>query len=342
MRRRHILQFTALSTLGMFFSPVLNSCSNQVKPSVTTTQPQGGIETKPLNIALIPWIGWGRVQIAEVQGFFKEAGLNVNQILFQTVTEVNTALLSKKADLAWLVAVDLVTLTAQVPDLKFILVADYSGAVDAILGHGIEKPADLKGKKLAREDIPYEVVFVEKYLQFAGLTDQDVEIISMPVPDASAAFVAGKVDAVATYEPFITKSLQERPGSKRLFTAEKSNIIPNGLAGPGEVLQTRREEILAYMRALDKAMKFSQENPQEANEIVAKWVGISAEDVGKQMKQINLLDNAANKAIAFSPGHPLSVAASIDSAAPILVKAGKAPKIVAGKDLIDDSFINAL
>jgi NitT/TauT family transport system substrate-binding protein len=333
MRRRQLLQTSALFTLGALSTAALNGCNNQ-----TSSTPS----TKPLEIAVLPWIGWGRIQIAEAKGFFKEAGLKVNHTTFQTVTEVNTALLAKRMDLGWLVATDLLVLSNQVAGLKLIQVADFSGEVDTILGNGINNPMELKGKKLAREDAPYEIVFVGRFLQSIGLTTDDVEIISMPGPDAAAAFAAGKVDAAAIYEPFVTKALKERPGSKALFTAKDSNVIANGLAGHSEILTSRREEILSYLRVLDKAMKYAEVNPQECNEIIAKWTGSKSEEIAAQLKQVNMLDLAANKATAFAEGHPLNLAASLDAAAPILLKAGKIPKLVAGKDLVDDSFVKAI
>jgi NitT/TauT family transport system substrate-binding protein len=338
MRRRQLLQTSALFTLGALSTAALNGCNNQSNPTATSGSPS----TKPLEIGLVPWIGWGRIHIAEAKGMFKESGLNIKHTEFQTVTDANTAFLSKKIDLCWLVATDLIVLTNQVPGMKMVQVADFSGEVDTILGHGINSPADLKGKKLAREDAPYEIVFVERYLQSIGLTTKDVEIISLPGPDAAAAFAAGKVDAAAIYEPFVTKARQERSGSTVLFTAKDSNVIANGLAGHADALTRRREEILTYLRVLDKAMKYAEVNPKECNELIAQWTGSKPEEIAAQLKQVNMLDLAANKTTAFAAGHPLNLAASLDAAAAILVKAGKAPKIVAGKDLVDDSFVKAL
>jgi hypothetical protein len=60
------------------------------------------------------------------------------------------------------------------------------------------------------------------------------------------------------------------------------------------------------------------------------------------MAQVRLLDIAANKSIVFDEKNPLNVINSIDSAAPILTKAGKISKTLAGKDLVDSSFVRSL
>jgi NitT/TauT family transport system substrate-binding protein len=337
MHRREIIRYSALFTLGALSTYSLASC-NQNQTSSSNTQSG----KSPLRVALIPWIGWGSAQIAEVKGFFKEEGVDVKQTVFQTVSEVNTALLSGQMDLAWLVAVDLLVLTEKAPDLKFIYASDYSGEVDAIVGHGINTPSDLKGKKLAREDIPYEIVFTGSYLNSIGLNDKDVEILSLAVPDAAAAFVAGKVDAATIYEPFIGKALKERPGSKVLYTAKGTNIIPNGLAGSDKFLQARRNDILAYLRAINKGLKFIKESAPEANEILAKWTGTTAKDITDQMSRIKLLDIQENQSIVFNDKDALNVIKSIDSAAPILVQANKVSQVVSGAKLVDGSFIKAL
>jgi NitT/TauT family transport system substrate-binding protein len=339
MRRRDILRSSALLSISAVATAILGSCGQQTstKDAATNSAPKA-----PLHIAMIPWIGWGSAHIAEVKGFFKEEGIEVKQTVFQTVSEVNTALLSKKVDMSWLVAVDLLVLAAQAPDLKFIYASDYSGEVDAIVSNGINSSADLKGKKIAREDIPYEVVFTNKYLASVGLTEKDVQIVSLAVPDAHTAFIAGKVDAATIYEPFVGKALKGRPGSKVLYTAKGSNVIANGLAADSSVLKTRREDVLAYLRAIAKAMKFAAANPQETNELLAKWVGATPAEVTSQMTQVRLLDMAANKSIVFDQANPLNVINSIDAATPILTTAGKISKTLAGKDLVDGSFVNAL
>jgi NitT/TauT family transport system substrate-binding protein len=336
MRRRTLIQSSALLAASAVTTALFGGCSSQ-KPAATSSATNGA----PLRIGVVPWIGWSSTKIAEVKGFFQEAGVNVQQTVFQTVSEVNTALLAKQIDIAGLVAVDLVVLGAQVPDLKFFMVSDYSGEVDAILGRGINSPEDLRGKKLAREDIPYEVTFVGRYLESIGLTEQDVEIISLPSADAATALIAGKVDAAATYAPFIGNVLKQSPDAKVLFSAKDSNIIINGFAAQAEVLKTRREEILAYMRAYDKAMQFAKTNESEALDITAKWTGITAPEVKAQLAQVDVYDLAKNKSVAFNSGNPLNVANSIDEGGKVLVKAKKAAKTLDGKSLIDPSFVES-
>lgn len=297
---------------------------------------------KTLRVGLVPWLGWGETKIAEVQGYFEEAGIEVEQTVFQSVTEVNTAFLSNQVDLVWLVASDLVVLSDSTSGLKFIYASDYSGEVDAIVGRNVADPKELVGKTIAREEVPYEIVFVNKFLESAGLSKDEVNVVPLTAADGSVALVAENLDAVATYEPFVSNALKASDDNTILFTAAGTNIIVNGLAGQEDLLESRREDVVAYLTALEKANQFRADNPEEANKIIADWIEVSPEEVADLMSKITMLDIADNKAIAFSETNDLNAANSISDAGPILVEAGVAKQEIPGEELVDASFVNAI
>jgi NitT/TauT family transport system substrate-binding protein len=344
MRRRDIIRSSAFFAVGAVSTSIFGGCVQEPPTPIASPEADKPVGSQgQLQIAFLPWIGWSGAHIAEVKGFFKEQGLDVKQTIYKDGPASNAALFEKKADLAWLVALDLLVADEKFPDLKFIYGSDYSGGVDAIVGNsGIKNLADIKGKKIAREDIPYEIVFTTEGLKSVNLNTEDVKIVSLTVPEAYEAFKAGKVDAATLYEPFIGKALKAKPGAKVLYTAKNSNTISDGLVGYGSVLKSRRADVLAYLKAMDKGTKYIKANPKEANEIIAKWIGITPAEVAEQLLQVELFDLEKNKSMIFNDGNPLNVIASIDSAAPILRKAGKLTKSSAGKDLVDDSFVKAL
>ena len=203
-------------------------------------------------------------------------------------------------------------------------------------------PADLAGKTLAREEVPYEIVFVEKFLEFADLSKDDVNVVPLTAADGSVALVAENLDAVATYEPFVSNALNASDENTILFSAAGTNIIVNGLASSEAFLTERRDDVLAYLRAVEKANQFRDNNQAEAYQIIADWIGVSPEEVADLMGKITLLDAADNKVIAFAADNDLNVADSIDSAGPILVEAGVAKQAIPGEELVDGSFVAEL
>jgi NitT/TauT family transport system substrate-binding protein len=339
MHRRTVIKTSALFALGAFASAGFSSCGNS---SQTASKGDAQAPSGPLRVALVPWLGWGQIHIAENKNFFKAEGVEVEQTIFQTVSDANAALLANKADLLWVVAADLVVLSQTLPDLKFILASDYSGEVDAILGTDIQTAEDTEGKKFAREDVPYEVVFMGKYLETLGLTEKDVDILPLAVPEAATALATGKLDAATLYEPFVSRAVKERKDLKVLFSPAGTNIIINGLVARGEAIANRRKDILAYMRALNKGVDFAKANPAEAHELIGKWVGLEGAEVAELMSKVDLLDIEKNKKVAFNSQNKLNVANSIDSAVPILIGAGKITKSAAGASFVDASFVEEL
>lgn len=333
--RRSILKWFGLFLLGCLI-PFLTVACNSPQASTSSSA-----SDTPLIVGTSPWAGFQGQYIAAAKDFFSAEGIKVEEQYFQATTDVNTALIAGKLDLGWIGGTDLITLVGQNPSLKAIMLSDYSNGADGIIARGVSKPEDLRGKTFAREDAPFALVFVGEYLKQGGLTENDVKIVSLSAADSAAAFGAGKVDAAATYEPFLSKALKEGNGEV-VFTTKDTNIIPNLLAVRGEVLEQRREDVLAYMRAIGKGIDLAASNPEEAAKIVAEKLGLTPEEIPEQLAGIKTFDIAGNKTGPFNPDDPLYLQKSFESAAQTLFESGKTPNLVNAASLIDDSLIKSL
>lgn len=335
--RRSILRWFALFLVGCLL-PVMAVACNSPQTSTSSSAPASN---KPLIVGTSPWAGFQGQYIAAAKDFFSGEGVKVEEQYFQTTSDVNTALAAGKLDLGWIGGTDLITLVAQNPSLKAIMLSDYSNGADGIIARGISKPEDLKGKTFAREDAPFELVFVGEYLKQGGLTEKDLKIVSLSAADSATAFASGKVDAAATYEPFLAKAVKEGKGEV-VFTTKDTNIIPNLLAARGEVLEQRREEVLAYMRAVGKGVDLARSNPDEAASIIAQKLGVKPEEIPDQLAGIRTFDIAGNKEQPFNASNPLYLQKSFESAVQILHATGKIPNTIDAASLIDDSLIKSL
>ncbi len=333
--RRSFLKWFALFLVGCLIPFYSIACS------VQTPNASGANSGQPLSVGISAWAGFKGHYVATDKNYFGEENLKVAEQNFPSFTDLNTALTAGKVDLGWVGGTDLIQLAQQNPNLRIIMMSDYSDGADAIAGRGITKPEDLRGKKLAREDIPYEMVFVGEYLKKAGLTEKDVEIVPLTAPDGAAAYATGKVDAVATYEPFLSMALKEGKGEV-IFSTKGTSIIPNVLATSAQVIQERREEVLAYMRAVGKGVEFADANPEDAAKIVAAKIGVKPEEIPAQLAGIATKNIQQNKDIPFNNDSPMSLLSSMKAAATTLHKLGKTPQLVDVNTLIDSSLIQSL
>jgi NitT/TauT family transport system substrate-binding protein len=306
--------------------------------------PQPNIQTsgsQPLSIGVPPWPGFAAQYVAMDLNLFKTEGIEVKEVFFPTQSDPNTALLANKVDLALTGVPDLIPLAQRDPSIKLLMLFDYSDGADGIIGRNIKQPADLKGKTVARENLLFEVLLLRRYLEKGNLTEKDIKIVDTSAANAAASFAAKKVDVAVTYDPWMTKAA-EQGGGEILFTSKDSNIIPDGLIAKEKVIQAKKAEILAYMRAIDKAVKLVEQKDAKAIAIVAKRLNVTPEEAVQQVGGVKLFGIEDNKTIVFNPQHPRNVFESLKFAAQTAKDMNLTPTVVDVNKIYDDSLIKSL
>jgi NitT/TauT family transport system substrate-binding protein len=333
LRADRLLRFAGLMGAAI---ALLIACQS---PSPQSSNPSPNAQ--PLIVATSPWPGFVGHYVAIAQEFPKAEGVVIEDKPLQVATDVNTALVAGKVDLAWTGVPDMVTLAGQAPDLRLILLSDYSNGADGILARNVTTVEQLKGKEVAWEGLPLQAFLLRKYLQTGGLVEKDIQLKVMNASDAAAAFAAKRIDGAVTYEPWLTKAAKEGQGTV-IFSSKDTNIIPVGLVAKSTTIADRKPEIVAYLKAVQKGLQFYKDNPKDADAIVAKSLGVTAAEVPDLLQTIRLMSIEDNKTITFNPSNSLNVVDSLEFAA----KTGKEIKIVApsvdAKTLYDDSLVKAL
>lgn len=327
---RRVLQFLLFSALTL---GIIVAC-NQQPQSATSSASQ------PLSVGSSPWPGFAGHYVALEQGFFEAEGLTIQDNYFQIATDVNTGLLAEKLDIALTGVPDMVVLADRDPSLRLIMLTDYSDGADGILARNISSPEDLRGKEIAWENLPLQALLLQKYLDSSGLTEADVTLLNITAAEAASAFAAGKIDVAVTYEPWLSQAAEDGQG-EIIFSSKNTNIIPVGLVVKASVLQDREADILAYMRGLDRGVKFVRENPDAAAEIVATKLGVTPAEVPALLDTVRLFDLEENRTVAFNTEDSLNVIDSLKFA----TQASTEMELVTGsldaETLYDDSLVKA-
>jgi NitT/TauT family transport system substrate-binding protein len=323
------IRFLALSLLTI---GLMVACNPQSNPSQTA---------QPLTVGSSPWPGFAGHYVAVAQDFFQDEGITVTDNYFQVATDVNTALLAGRLDLALTGGPDMVVMASQDPSLRFIMLTDYSNGADGILARNIDSPADLRGKNVAWESLPLQAMLLQRYLESGGLSQDDINLQLITAAEAATAFASQNIDVAITYEPWLTTAATQGQGQV-IFSSKDTNIIPVGVVAKAAVIEARREEILAFMRAIDRGVNFLRENPNEANAIVAEKLGVPPEEVPQQLSTVRLFDIEENQTIGFNPDDALNVIESLEFAAETSEAIGLIPNAVNASSLYDDSLVNAL
>lgn len=284
------------------------ACSQQPN---STSPNSSSPPSQPLVSATNNWVGYSGHHVAVGKNFFSEQGLKVQDQFFQSASEEITAFLAGKVDIGWFTSGDAIQMLAKDPAIKIIYLVDYSNGSDGILGRGVKLPQDAKGKTVARENILFEKVLLQAYLQKAGLTEKDVTIKDLAAADAAAAFAAKQVDMAVTYEPYMSNAAKQG-GGEVVFSTKDTNLIADVVVARDSLIQSRKADLQAYFKAVDKAVDLLSAGDAEALKISGAKLGVSGDEVKQQLLGVKLFDVDDNKSVAFKQGDPNSVIGNLD------------------------------
>ena len=254
-----------------------------------------------VKVGVSDWPGWVAWYVAEQKGFFKKHGADVKLVWFANYTDSISALSAGQLDANSQTWSDTMAPLAKGLPLKAILVNDNSAGNDALMvGPKIKSFKDLKGKKIALEEFSVSHFLLTLALSKNGMTLKDVQVVNLSAGDAAAAFMAGRVDAAAVWNPWIN-TIQASGKGKPLFTsADVPGLIPDLLVAQEKSLKAKRKDFVGMIKAWCDVEAFLRSNPDEAARIMSKVVGMDAKDYKVFLPGTKFFDQKANLQ-AFGP-----------------------------------------
>lgn len=179
-----------------------------------------GSEPEPIDVGVRPYLTNAPLYIAADEGYFEDAGLVVR---FQGIPRSTTAYLTTvdRGDLEVIAATSsagLFNLIARDGQVRVVadkgrLARDWCSPNGIVAGRGvfdagaIGSPEALAGHRIDVNAANGRGYYVERFLQRAGLSLDDVEIHHLPEPARLDALDSGAVDAMATSEPWLSRIL---------------------------------------------------------------------------------------------------------------------------------------
>lgn len=260
----------------------------------------------PLRCAFDTWLGYSAFYIAEELGYYKDAGLNVELKVINAIQEKDAAMARGDLDcMGGSIDSAVISNASGVPG-KIIFLFEASLGNDAMaVANTIKSAQDLKGKRIALEVGYVSQLFLLNYLRINGMTPKDVTILDTPNDQGVVAFVSKSIDAIATFEPFLSRALQ-RTDAVVLVSSKGMEPIFSGTAfASAAAIKSRPEDLKKLVAALQKANEYWLEHPKEGNAIVAKRWNLSVEEVEGIMVNTTLFtpkDQERHFGTAGAPG----------------------------------------
>ncbi|MBA8820911.1 hypothetical protein BRY73_03990 [Ochrobactrum sp. P6BS-III] len=251
-------------------------------------------ENKPLNVGMTTWVGYGLLHLAQQKGFFKEQGVDVLLTTVQDKPSTAAAIATGRLD-GWATTVDtFIFYNAKKLDIKQVLAVDFSkGGEGIIASSDVKTVSELKGRTLGAEEGSSTYFFMLNVLADSGVNVKDVKIQSMRAGDAGAAFAAGRLDAAATWDPWLSKA-KERGGHVLSSTADKPGLIVDTVAFRSDVIKKRPNDVKSFIKAYFEAYDYWKASPEESNAIMAKSLGIKDDEFNASLAGLDFVSREQN------------------------------------------------
>ena len=243
-----------------------------------------------LNVGYLPSPGHLLYFVAQEEGYFKDEGLDVDLVLFNENNSELAALESGKIDVGAFGSSELVTFLGDGHDITV-----FGGAM--IAGHGLIVKPDLvegipeeewsldllKGKKIGVEGVDSGHIVYRSALKKLGL-ENDVKFeVFADGADAYNSLKSNDIDAAILYSPY--RILAENEGYVILSNSGKVEGYENHVccrqAALSSDLKKDPDTYTALLRALIRAYRFYQENPDETIDDLAIYVDVDKDSLKK-------------------------------------------------------------
>ena len=194
-------------------------------------------------------------------------------------------------------------------DIKIVLLLDYTIGSDGVVAKkDIRSLQDLKGKRIGVEKGTIAHFTALKALELAGLDQTEVEFVDLGTKALQKAFMNGKIDAVGTFEPYMSNMVRDGNGHIVFSSKEIPRAICDVLFVRESVIHQHPEVIDHWINAWDSALAFKRSEPENYVRTLSQLNGTSVLDLKESLNGIFLADMTENR-IAFGtsqqPGYLL-------------------------------------
>ena len=211
--------------------------------------------------------------VADNEGFFADEGVRVRLVPCVTGARCLRQLFEGTADVATAARTPIMFSSFERSD--FAIVATYgSSSEDHKLvtrrGAGIERPGDLRGRRIGVTFGTTAHYFLEAYLLMNGVDPRSVKEVNIPPGVVVQALLAGQVDALATWEPNAWRALQSHKDEVSILPSAGVHTLSASLLIQRRMVGARDKDLAAMLRAVDRAVRFIRGQPHKARQVLAE------------------------------------------------------------------------
>ncbi len=243
-------------------------------PANPTTSPTFETAAVRLPLGYVPNVQFAPLYVGLEKGYFREEGIDLT---LDYNMENDSVALVGAGQLQFAVVSGEQVLMGRGQGLPVVYVMawyqQYPVGVAFKSTLGVKTPADLRGMSIGLPGLyGANYIGLRALLQAGGLSESDVKLDSIGYTQAET-LAADREQAVAIYvtnEPIQLRSQGYEIDVLRV--ADYMQLVGNGIITNEETLKNNPELVRRMLRAMQRSLQYTMENPDEAYEICKKYI----------------------------------------------------------------------
>ena len=259
----------------------------------------------PVRLSIDMWVGFGPWVLGKQLGLFQKRGIDLEPIVITETGAKNAAMAAGRVD-GRVEGLDSIVLSANrgIPGVVVLAVDESVGGDGIIATSAIKTISDLRGKKIGYQSGLPGHFFLLYLLHQAGMREADISLQIMDSASAGSAFLAGRLDAAVTWEPWLSRAA-ERPGAHLLTsTREHPGVIVDVLALQPAFLRDHPHAVEQLLLGWFDAVTYWKEHPAEANAIMAKFFKVPVSEFANILQGVHFSDLTRNRDLFGTEANP--------------------------------------
>ncbi|WP_063720312.1 ABC transporter substrate-binding protein [Methanobrevibacter oralis] len=218
--------------------------------------------------------------VADAQGLYEKQGIKTELVQFNNGGDLMTAMASGDVDVGYVGITPVLSSIEKGVPVKVISAVQTEGSgIVVTKDSGISSAKDLVGKSIATPgEASIQHALLAYYLKENGLSLDDVKVSSMKVPSMNDALNTGKIDAIITFQPYV--SIAAKNDNNKVL-ANSTDILPNHpccvVAASDDFLNKNPDTAKAIVDIHKEATDFINKNPDKVVDLLPEDI-VSDED----------------------------------------------------------------
>jgi NitT/TauT family transport system substrate-binding protein len=220
-------------------------------------------------LGLVEWMPWSTAYVAQQQGFWQTAGLDVVVKQFANYeTENLKAFENHKTDFMLSMLGNAVEMITRSPQYVIIYEHDWSHGGDLFILHrSLSSLEQVKGGKIGvyTRSAPIQF-FIKQVLDKAKININEVKLVEIAnTYDLNQAFKRGKLAAIVSYDPEASKAIKEKVGQLLFTSADFPGVIPEGISVQKPLLEKHPEVVKKFLQGWLQAVQWQADPSNKAD-----------------------------------------------------------------------------